>query len=240
MRHVRHRSEDEFEEWVERITERADPFMAWLGILFALLVGYELAVDLTPRAGRVLEIAGWAIWTAFALEFLAKLLLAPRWTVFMRRHWFQGLALLLPTLRVLRFVRLLRLGRAFPAARVVSSSYRAAGTARRLFRSRLAYLGALVVVGAVGVAELAFVFERGEDDAAFASFGDALLWSFATVLGQQADPVPATAGGRIAMILGFATGAVLIGALAGTVGAFLVDARRERAAREPDDAHAAV
>ena len=218
--------------WLEEITERADPLMAWLGIVFALLVGFELAVKLGRDAQRALEWTGWTIWAVFLLEFLAKLWLAPRRLRFLRKHWFQAVILIVPTLRVLRFLRLLRLGRALPAARVVSSSYRSVGTARRLFRSRLGYLAATAVVVSVAVAEIAFLFERDRADPAFDSFGDALLWSLATVVALQGDPVPGSVGGRIAMLAGFLFGLVVVASLAGTVGAFLVEERRERAERE--------
>ena len=221
-----------FEEWLRHATERADPFMAWLGVVFALLVGYELAVELTPGAARALTIAGWGIWGVFALEFAAQLWLAPSRTRFLRRHWLRLVALVVPTLRVLRFLRLLRLGRALPATRIVSASYRSVGTAKRLFRSRLAYLGATAVVVAIAVAELAYVFERDRSDSAFSSFGDAVLWSLATVLALQADPVPESVGGRIAMLAGFGFGIVVVATLAGTIGAYLVEERRERAATE--------
>ncbi|MBW3592743.1 MAG: ion transporter [Actinobacteria bacterium] len=227
------RSESEFEVWLEEVTERADPFMSWLGLVFALLVGYELAVELAPRVAAVVTVAGWAIWGVFFLEFVAKLWVAPNRTRFVRRHWLQALMLVVPTLRILRFLRLLRLGRALPAARVVSSSYRTAGTARKLLRSRLGYLGAISVVVVIALAELVYLFEDGRADT-FASFGDALLWSATVVLALQGDPVPATAVARIAMLLGFAFGLVIVATLAGTVGAFLVDERRERATAEEE------
>ena len=219
----------DFDDWVESVTERLDPFMAWLGVVFALLVGYELAVELTASTAQAISIAGWAIWAAFALEFGLKLAIAPRKLAFVRRHWFQAAALLLPTLRLFRFVRLLRIGRAFPAARVVSSAYRSAGTAARLFRSRLGYLAALTTVVGIAIAELAYLFERDADDGIFGSFGDALLWSFSAVLGQQADPVPASLGAKLAMLLGFVFGLSVVAALAATIGAFLVEGTRERA-----------
>ncbi|MBD0328821.1 MAG: ion transporter [Thermoleophilia bacterium] len=232
----RREAEDEFELWLEAVTERADPFMAWLGVVFALLVGFELAVEVSPRTALVLQWVGWSIWAVFLVEFASKLWLAPRRLRFVRRHWFQAAALLVPTLRVLRFLRLLRLGRALPAARVVSSSYRSVGTARRLFRSRLGYLGATTVVVSVALAELAYIFERDRPDPAFDSFADALLWSFATVLALQGDPVPGSVGGRIAMLAGFVFGLVVVASLAGTIGAFLVDERRERAEQEDEAA----
>lgn len=128
---------DDFDLWLEAVTERIDPLMTWLGVVFALLVGYEFAVEVGDRTAVGLEVAGWTIWSVFLLGFGAKLWLAPKKRLFLRRHWLQAPMLLVPTLRVLRFIRLLRLGRALPAARVVSSSYRTAGTARRLFRLRL-------------------------------------------------------------------------------------------------------
>ena len=228
--------ERDFDDWVEWASERADPLMAWLGVVFALLVGYEIAVDVSPDAARALTIAGWTIWGIFLAEFLVKLWLAPRRLRFVRRHWLQVLMLAVPTLRVLRFVRLLRLGRALPAARVVSSSYRTVGTARTLFRSRLGYLAGTAAVVAIALAELAFLFEHDARDPAFESFGDALLWGFSVVLALQGDPVPETVGARVAMLAGFVFGLVVVASLAGTVGAYFVDERRERAQVEDESA----
>lgn len=228
------RSESDFDDWVAATTERLDPFMAWLGVLFALLVGFDVAVDVGPTTSTVLAVVGWTIWGIFALEFAVKLWLAPVRLAYLRNHWWQPLLLLLPFLRVLSFLRLARLGRALPASRVISSSYRAAGTARFLIRSRLTYLGALAVVSAIAVAELAYVFERDVDGGAFGGFGDAILWSLSAVIAMQADPVPESVGGRIVMLAGFAVGLVLIASLAGSVGSFLIEERRERASAEED------
>lgn len=222
------RSEDEFEAWLADVTERLDPFMAWLGLMFALLVGYELAVELSSGAQRALTIAGWVIWAIFAAEFAAKLWLAPKRITFVRRHWLQAAGLVVPTLRALRFIRLIRLGRALPAARVLSASYRGLAPARNLLRSRLGYLAAASVAVAVAASELVYLFERDRTDPAFESFSDALFWGFATVLALQADPVPESVGARVVMIAGFAFGLVIVASLAGTVGAFLLDERRER------------
>lgn len=225
----RERSDSEFEEWLGEVTERLDPLMSWLGIMFALLVGFEVAAQPGPDADRALTLAGWSIWAVFLIEFLTKLWLAPRRGRFLRRHWLQALALLVPFLRIVRYLRLLRLGRALPAARIASSSYRTAGTARRLLRSRLAYLLAIIFVAAIALAELAFLFERDSPRGAFGSFGDAVLWSFSVVIAGQGDPVPNSLGARLAMLSGFAFGVVVVATLAGTLGAFFIDDRRERA-----------
>src|SRR5689334_21617382 len=99
-----HRNAGEFEGWLVRITERTDPMMAWLGVLFALLVGFQLAVRVKPPMGRALDVAGWLIWAVFVVDFAVKLLLAPSKTLFVRRHWLQLLGLLLPTLRLFSFL----------------------------------------------------------------------------------------------------------------------------------------
>lgn len=49
---------------------------------------------------------------------------------------------------------------------------------------------------------------------------------------MQGDPVPATAFGRLVMLAAFVVGLVLIATLAGTVGAYLLEDRHERAAAE--------
>ena len=214
---------------LEALAERLDPFMAWLGVVFALVVGYEIAVELTPRSAAVLHTIGWVIWAIFLAEFLLGLWLAPHKGRYFREQWFSALALLLPTLRLLRFVRLLRLGRALPAARVASASYRSIGTAKRVARSRLGYIAAVSTVVVIAIAEAAYLFERDRQDGVFASFGDALLWSASTVFGQQAEPVPASVGAQIAMIVGFVLGTTVVAAVAATLGAWFVDERRERA-----------
>jgi len=230
----RFRDEAEFDVWVERALERADPFMAWLGALFALLVGFELAAAVGPTTARWLDVTGLAIWAIFGAEFAAQLWLAPERLRFLRHRWWQVLLLAVPVLRVFRFVRLLRLGRALPVSRVLSSSYRVAGSAKLILRSRLGYLAGLSGLLAVAAAELAYLFERDVEDGAFASFGDALLWSFAAVIGMQADPVPKSVGARLTMVACFAVGLVLVASLAGVFGAFLLGELDERRAGERD------
>jgi len=228
----RHSEEGEFETWLADALERTDPAMAWLGVLWALVVGYELAVELSPGAQRVLAVVGWVVWAIFLVELLAHVYIAPRRLRYLRRHPVQLVGVLVPALRVLRFVRLLRLGRALPAARVVTSSYRVAGTARQLLGSRLGYIVALSVVVMVALAELAYLFERDAPDPAFGSFADAVLWAVAVVVAGQGDPVPSTLGAHVAMLAGFAWGVAVFATVAGALGAFFVDERRERAAGE--------
>jgi voltage-gated potassium channel len=220
------RSHSASDEWLETALERADPFMAWLGVIFALLVGYEIAVPLSQEATTFVTRVGLVIWAIFLVEYFAGLYVAEHRRRYLRRRWIQALALLIPTLRLLRFIRLLRLGRALPAARVAGSSYRAAGSAQRLLRSRLAYLAGASVAVAVAVAELAFLFERDHPESVFPGFLDAIIWAFAVVIAMQGDPVPSSEVARTVMLFGYLWGLLVIGTVAGSVGSFLVDARR--------------
>lgn len=197
--------------------------MAWLGVLFALLVGFELAVPVSAPVATGLTVTGWVIWAIFVAEYALALYAAEHRLRFVKTHWLTALGLIIPTLRVLRFLRLLRLGRALPVARVLSSSYRAAGSTRRLLQSRLRYLGALTTVVIVALAELAFLFERGYDT--FDNFVFALVWSATAVIGMQGDPLPVTIPGRLTMLAGFMWGLVVLGTLAASVGSYVVDKR---------------
>lgn len=232
----RHTDESAFESWLAATLERVDPVMAWLGVVWALVVGYEFAVELTPDARQVLVVLGWVAWAIFLLELLAHLVVAPDRLRYLRRHPLQVVGVLVPALRILRFARLLRLGRALPAARVVTSSYRVAGTARRLLGSRLGYIAALSAVVMVALAELAYLFERGTAEPAFANFGDAVLWSVGVVVASQANPVPTSLVAHIAMLAGFIWGVGVFATVAGALGAFFIDERRERAETEPEPA----
>jgi voltage-gated potassium channel len=232
-RRPRRAEQDEagFERWLARQTERTDPVMAFLGVIFALLAAFQLAdPELSPGWARALDVAGLVIWGVFLLDFAAKLVAAPSALRFLRRNWLSVLMLAVPALRLLRFGALLRVGRALPAARVVSTSYRATGVARQLVRSRTSFLAAVACVACLAIAQLAWLAERGRGT--FASFGDALLWAATTVIGTQGDPVPESALGRLVMLGGFAVGLVLVATLAGTVGAYLLEERRERAESE--------
>ena len=220
-----------YARWLARRTEQLDPLMGFLGIVFALLAAFELAdPGLSPGWERGIAIAVWVIWGIFIVDFLASLAAAPSWTRYLRTNWLSVLMLFVPALRILRLGALLRLGRALPAARVVTTSYRATGVARQLLRSRTSYLAAVAATLTLAAAELVWLAERGRDT--FETFGDALLWAAIAVVGMHADPNPETVAGRLVMLAAFAVGLVLIAGLAGVVGSYLLEDRREREREE--------
>jgi len=116
----------QFDAWLVEFTERTDPFLSWLGVVFALLVAAQLGLQTDRATGRVLGQAVQLVWVVFVADFAVKLWLAPHKLRFLRAHWLQLLGLLAPPLRLLSFLRLARLGRVLPVARVLASSYRPA------------------------------------------------------------------------------------------------------------------
>jgi len=75
-----------------------------------------------PIAADQFTVADVAIWAAFAVDYVARLYLAPaRWR-FVRSHLLDLLVLVVPFLRPLRALRLLRIARLGVVAGVASSS----------------------------------------------------------------------------------------------------------------------
>ncbi|HEX5598780.1 MAG TPA: hypothetical protein VFX61_22580, partial [Micromonosporaceae bacterium] len=116
----------DFKSSLARFVNRIDPFMAWLGVVFALLIGFQLTVRVRHSFSLGLDITTWLIWAVFGLDYFIKLWLAPAKGQFIRRHWLEALGLVLPALRVLSFFRIASFGRALPATRVLASSHRGA------------------------------------------------------------------------------------------------------------------
>lgn len=184
---------EEFDDWLRQFTERTDPGLAWLGVVFALVAVAQLITPASDRAGQALNWVSWLIWAVFLLDFTAKLWLAPRKTRFLRTHWISLLGLLVPTLRIFSFLRLARLGRALPAVRALTTSTRAARSGTRLFRSRLSYLAGLTSIGTLTLAELAYLAESGPHGT-LPTFWSALIWAGATVIGQSRPSTPSPGG----------------------------------------------
>jgi voltage-gated potassium channel len=210
---------------------RLDVPMALLAVVWAALVAYEL---IAPREQLpVLATVGNVIWAVFGVELLAKLVVSGHPLRFLRRHWPSVLFLVLPVLRVLRVARAVRAVRVLPAARVVGSSYRAVGTAKGLLTGRLQFLGAATLIVVFGGGQLLFVMERGRTGA-LTSLGDALWWSANLSVASNLVHEPVTLTGRLLAIVLSTYALVVFASLAGTLGAFFVESRQERATLEED------
>ena len=209
------------------IENRLDWPMAVLALVWALLVAYDLVAPANQR--ETLDLVGNVIWGVFVVEFVVKLVVSGRPARFLRKRWPSLVFLVLPALRMLRVIRALRVIRLLPAARVAGASYRAIGTARGLLANRLGFLAIATGVVAFSGGQLLFLLESGQG---LDSLGDALWWSTVLSLSSSLVYEPSTLAGRLLALVLSAWSVVVVAAVAGTLGAFFVESRQERAAEE--------
>jgi voltage-gated potassium channel len=187
------------EELRERLDRYLDVPLALASLALVLLAVIELTGEVSgPWEGRLATL-GWALWGLFFVEFVAKFALAPVKRHYLREHWLDALIVLLPFLRILRVVLLVR---ALPALRLLVFGGRGSQSALELLRRRR--LGQLAIISVMVIligASLGFLLEAGAPGSRIQDFGDALWWSAALVTTIGSDLYPVTAAGRILSFL---------------------------------------
>lgn len=220
---VLQRSAEEREEYIEQFADRLDRPLTVAGILFALVVLADLFVEIGTAAAFWLNIAGWALWVLFVVDFVLRLVIAPSTGEFLRSNWWQLIFLAVPFLRFLRPVARLRVPR---LGRVVSSAVRTGRTAARRLSGRLSWLSALTGIVVLAGSQLAYEFGT------YTSYGRALhAAALATVTGE-----PLAQESAVLLVLDVVLSiysVVVFAALAGILGAYFVDRRHDDEA--PDE-----
>jgi voltage-gated potassium channel len=149
--------------------------MIFLGFVWLVLLVVELIWGLTP----VLEIISITIWVIFILDFLLKLILAPKKFTYLKKNWLTAISLIIPALRIFRIFRIARLIRGIRSVRlikVVSSVNRSMGSLnatmkRRGFKYVIILTVAIIFAGAAGM----YAFEK-DSGKGFMAYGNALWW----------------------------------------------------------------
>lgn len=210
--------------WAEELLDRLTPVMSALGILFLLVVLGEQLVRDNPTLSAVLTVTGWVLWAIFAAEFVARLVVAPDRSAFLKRNWWQVIFLVLPFLRVLRLVRAVRFLR---TGRVLSSAVRSSRSARGVFGGRVAWLTVVSAITVLGSSQL--LYEFGSYD----YYGDALhAAALATIAGEPLGRPDGFA--RLLEVLLAAFSVVVFATLAGSIGAYFLDRNRDQAPTAPE------
>jgi voltage-gated potassium channel len=194
--------------------------MLVLALLFVPVAVAPLLVSLSPAITNALNLVTWIIWAAFAVEYVVLLYLAPnRWHM-VRTHLLDLAIIVLPFLRPLRVLRVLRaaagLGRATVALRRVAT--------RRGFRPFLAVVLLLLAAGGM----LAYAFERNLPDSNITTPTDALWWAVvtATTVGYG-DHFPVSPEGRGVAAALMLVGIGLLSVVTANIAAFFVEAEND-------------
>ena len=203
------------------IADRLDVPVTAAGVVFLLLVLAETVSSPDGAVGTAFTVLVWSLWALFVLEFAVRLAVAPSSVGFLRRNWWQVVFLAVPALR---FVRALRALRAARVGRVLSAAIRSGRSAGSKLTSRAATLATVTVIVVLASSQL--LYELDGD----ATYADTLhAAALATVAGE---PLPnADGAGRVIGLLLVAYSMVVFAALAGTVGAYLLE--RDGRAGEP-------
>jgi voltage-gated potassium channel len=149
----------------------------------------------------------------FAVDYLARLILADNRRRYASRHLLDLVIIALPLLRPLRLLRLVSLlnvlhRRASTALRGRIAVYVAGGSLL------IAFCGALAVLDA----------ERANPEANIKTFGDAIWWAFTTMTTVgYGDRYPTTTVGRLAAVGLMISGVALLGVVTATFASWLIE-----------------
>jgi voltage-gated potassium channel len=201
------------------LEQRLEPAMLFLSLIFLPLLLGPLLADMSTESIRAFEIAGAVVWLAFALEYAALLYLAPDRREMAKTHKLDLVIVVLPFLRPLAFLRLLRLTTA------ASGIGRALRTLRRIggrpgLKPYFAITLASILIGAA----MTLAFEYDQPGSTIDSYTDALWWAFVTCTTVgYGDLAPVTGGGRIIATALMLIGIAGLGLLTASIAAAFVD-----------------
>lgn len=210
---------------VERLERLLDGPATFLAVVFVLALAAELV--LTAQGEPVPSLLSWVqttIWVIFGIQFALGFLISPNRLRYLRRHWITAASLLLPFLRIFRVLRAARALRALGGVRALTAFNRAARSLAELVAwSRAGYPLALAgIAGVLGSATL-FLFEAEHPGSQITTYGEAVWWTLTTLTTIGAATEPQSAGGRIVGLLVMVSGLVILGYVAGVVGALLFE-----------------
>lgn len=205
-------SADRRDVWAEELLDRLTPVMSALGILFLLVVFGEQFARAGGKLSVLLTILGWALWAVFATEFVARMVVAPDTSRFLRRNWWQLLFLVLPFLRVLRLIRAVRVLR---TGRVLSSAVRSSRSAQQVLGGRVGWLAVVSAITVFGSSQLLYQF--GD----YRTYADALhAAALAAITGEPLGRPDSFS--RILEVVLAVFSVVVFATLAGTLGAYFL------------------
>ena len=210
---------------LERWDSRAEWPLAGVAVVFLALYSVQVLAQPPGLTHSLLDGIMYALWAAFAIDYVARLILADQRTQWFFRHLLDLAIVVIPFLRPLRMLRLVV---------IVGALQRAFGDANR---GRIVIFTTFSVVLMVYAASLTVLdAERSAPGAHITNFGDAVWWACTTITTVgYGDFEPITPLGRLIAVLLMVGGIALIGMVTATVATWIV----QRVAEE-DSAHQAA
>ncbi|WP_330296244.1 potassium channel family protein [Streptomyces sp. NBC_00503] len=171
-----------------------------------------VAPDADPAVHRACTHAEWVVWAAFAVDYLMRLGLSGAKKAFVRTHWMDLAAVLLPMIQPLRLLR------------VVSTLMLVGRRARMAPQIRLTTYVAGAVVGLLMFGSLAVLsVERDAPGGNIKNLGDALWWSVTTMTTVgYGDHSPTTGLGRLLAVGLMLSGIALLGVVTANIAAWFI------------------
>jgi voltage-gated potassium channel len=169
-------------------------------------------------------------WPVFLADYLLRLALAEQRGRFVRQNWVDGVAVLLPLLRPLRLLSLIRVVRVLDR-RLTTSLHGRVAAYVTLTASLVVFMASLAVYDA----------ERGAPGASITHYGDALWWALTTITTVgYGDEYPVTEQGRLVAVLLMVGGIALLGVVTAAVASWFVGRVTEAAQAQDDEDDAAL
>lgn len=194
--------------------------MIFLGFVWLVL----LIIEFIYGFNRVLEIVSSVIWVIFIVDFILKLILAPKKLVFLRHNILTAISLVIPALRlfrIFRFIRLMRIFRGTRLIKVVASLNRGMKSLNATMERRgFGYVMALTIVVILAGAAGMYTFEK--DNGGLPTYYVSLWWTMMLVITVGTDFWPQTAEGRILCTLLSLYGFAVFGYITATLASFFV------------------
>jgi voltage-gated potassium channel len=201
--------------WVERVQRPLD-VLAFIFLIDVILIWSF--PDGPPAFLQTLNVIVLIVWACFAVDYVARLLLSVQKGRFVRTHKLDLLMVLLPMLRLLRVVLLLRRSLASVSTERIAGS-----------------IVSLVVAAGFVSAFFMWRVEHNAPGATITTFRYAIWWAIETTTTVgYGDYTPVTPAGRIIATAVMIVGVGLIGTVSATVAAWFVR-RHSEPGTEPDD-----
>ena len=204
-----------YDQW-ERRTSKP---MLIVSMVFLLVILFPVVFARLPDWARnALTVIETTLWIIFVIDYLVRLVLAPKRWRFIYRHIPELVVIAVPVLRPLRSLQVLRLLR-LGGLGSVANRY-----ARRSLQTRSVLLvAAVTIILVITVAGVVLILERGHSESVITTYPEALWWALSTVTTVgYGDLYPVTNAGRLAALILMMAGIALVGIITASVAAWFV------------------